>query len=133
MCSELQLVLRDEKSIGDPTTESSSRNLRVLCFDGGRSNSAESARPLLYAPANGGPARAEDAVFGLCGTSDRDEGGLAAAVGPLLLKASFVRMLSWPEFSLMCGGSRGGGEVSLLDIAKNEWCGRSSSGQISAG
>lgn len=51
---------------------------------------------------------------------DREDCDLEGPIGRLL-KASFVRMLSWPEFSLICGGFRGGGEELELDmIARNE-------------
>lgn len=84
---------------------------------------------MLNVPANGGRGRAEDAVCGLGGISDRDDCGLAGGAGPLL-KESFVSILSWPEFSLICGGSRDGGEVSLLDMAENEWRGCTPTGVL---
>lgn len=50
--SELQLVRREGKAegSGDLAGESSSRNRCVLERDGGRSNSADSAGPVVYIP-----------------------------------------------------------------------------------
>lgn len=48
--------------MGEPGTESSSRNRRGLCLEGGRSSSADSAGPLVYSAAREGLVPIEDDV-----------------------------------------------------------------------
>lgn len=93
--SELKLVLREKASIGDPGTDSSSRNLCVLDRVGGMWRvSVESIGPPLYSLFRPGLSRTVGgAVGGLCrGSNERDDGFLCGAIG-LLLLASFVRIL----------------------------------------
>lgn len=63
--SELQLVLLDEPSTGEPGTESSSRKRCVLDLDGGSREVADSAGPLLYSRCSEGFCRIGGAVGGL--------------------------------------------------------------------
>lgn len=87
--------------------ESSSRNLRVLDLEGGRSRSADSGGMLLYTLCKEGRVRIVLAVGSLWGTRERDESVRAGPPGrPLTI--SLARRSLCAELSRMWGCALGG-------------------------